>query len=99
MLRHSPDILGRSDQSIVCVVLGHTRWSEPSTSNGWLFKTRFEKEQLVRQRIDSGELVLPFGDFIETENQGYFLVHPPHEPMPRRLQVLIDWLRECAGTQ
>ncbi|SEJ52390.1 LysR family transcriptional regulator, D-serine deaminase activator [Pseudomonas linyingensis] len=57
------------------------------------------REQLVRQRIESGELVLPFGGFIETKGQGYFLVHPPHEPMPRRLQALIDWLRECAGTQ
>ncbi|WP_449433660.1 DNA-binding transcriptional regulator DsdC [Pseudomonas putida] len=54
------------------------------------------REQLVRQRVASGELVLPFGDFVEINKQGYYLVHPPHDPMPRRLQVLIDWLRQAA---
>ncbi|MDT4818935.1 HTH-type transcriptional regulator DsdC [compost metagenome] len=54
------------------------------------------REQLVRQRIESGELVLPFSGFIEASNYGYYLVHPPLDPMPRRLQALIDWLEECA---
>ncbi|MDH4557818.1 DNA-binding transcriptional regulator DsdC [Pseudomonas sp. BN417] len=54
------------------------------------------REQLVRQRIENGELVLPFSGFIEARNYGYYLVHPPLDPMPRRLQALIDWLEECA---
>ena len=52
------------------------------------------REQLVRKRIQDGELVLPFGGFREAVNYGYYLVHPTHETMPKRLQVLIDWLIE-----
>lgn len=55
------------------------------------------REQLVKQRVASGELVLPFGAFIEMAGQGYYLVHPAHDPMPRRLQVLIDWLRQVVS--
>ncbi|NBA93914.1 DNA-binding transcriptional regulator DsdC [Pseudomonas sp. R5(2019)] len=55
------------------------------------------REQLVRERITRGELVLPFGDFVDTPNYGYYLVHPHHDPMPKRLQVLIDWLVESAS--
>lgn len=55
------------------------------------------REHLVRPYLERGELVLPFGGFVEAGGYGYFLVHPPREPMPRRLEALIDWLRECAG--
>ncbi|UOK40261.1 DNA-binding transcriptional regulator DsdC [Pseudomonas palleroniana] len=54
------------------------------------------REQLVRQRVQNGELVLPFGGFREVVNYGYYLVHPTHETMPRRLKALIDWLVEQA---
>ncbi|ANC80814.1 DNA-binding transcriptional regulator DsdC [Pseudomonas putida] len=54
------------------------------------------REQLVKDRIARGELVLPFGGFVDTPNHGYYLVYPHHDPMPKRLQVLIDWLVECA---
>ncbi|WP_060484155.1 DNA-binding transcriptional regulator DsdC [Pseudomonas sp. NBRC 111123] len=57
------------------------------------------REQLVTERIAQGELVLPFGDFLDASNYGYFLVYPHHDPMPKRLQVLIDWLVECATSQ
>lgn len=53
------------------------------------------REQLVRQHLLDGSLVLPFGDFIEANGQGYHLVHRPLDPMPRRLQALIDWLRHA----
>ena len=55
------------------------------------------REQLVRERVARGELVLPFGDFLQVGKQGYYLVHPRHEPMPRRLQVLIQWLKDVAS--
>jgi LysR family D-serine deaminase transcriptional activator len=55
------------------------------------------REQLLRERVASGELVLPFGDFVEVGKHGYYLVHPAHEPMPRRLQVLIEWLGNMAA--
>ncbi|AZL68256.1 DNA-binding transcriptional regulator DsdC [Pseudomonas oryziphila] len=54
------------------------------------------REQLVKARIANGELILPFGDFVAADRCGYYLVHPPHEPMPRRLQVLIEWLQQTA---
>ncbi|NBF06253.1 DNA-binding transcriptional regulator DsdC [Pseudomonas sp. Fl5BN2] len=54
------------------------------------------REQLVRKRIQDGELVLPFGGFREAVNYGYYLVHPAHATMPKRLQALIDWLVEQA---
>ncbi|MCO8160557.1 DNA-binding transcriptional regulator DsdC [Pseudomonas sp. 21LCFQ010] len=55
------------------------------------------RERLVRSHIKRGELVLPFGDFVDCGNHGYYLVHPAHSNMPKRLQVLIDWLRALAG--
>ena len=55
------------------------------------------RQQLVQKRIDRGELILPFGGFTQSGHYDYYLVHPPHDPMPRRLQVLMDWLHECAG--
>ncbi|HYQ49227.1 MAG TPA: DNA-binding transcriptional regulator DsdC, partial [Pseudomonas sp.] len=55
------------------------------------------REQLVRERVARGELVLPFGDFLQVGKHGYYLVHPGHAPMPRRLQVLIQWLRGVAS--
>ncbi|NNA96869.1 DNA-binding transcriptional regulator DsdC [Pseudomonas gessardii] len=54
------------------------------------------REQLVRKRVQDGELVLPFGGFSEAVNYGYYLVHPAHETLPRRLKALIDWLTEQA---
>lgn len=55
------------------------------------------RERLVRPHIERGELVLPFGDFIDCGNHGYYLVHPAQPNMPRRLQVLIDWLQALAS--
>ncbi|SFB41547.1 LysR family transcriptional regulator, D-serine deaminase activator [Collimonas sp. OK607] len=55
------------------------------------------RQQLVQKRIDQGELILPFGSFTQSGHYDYYLVHPPHDPMPRRLQVFIDWLHECAS--
>jgi len=54
------------------------------------------RERLVRPHVARGELVLPFGGFVDTPGHGYHLVHRLHDPMPRRLQTLIDWLLECA---
>lgn len=55
------------------------------------------REQLVKDLIKRGELILPFGDFVDAPDFSYYLIHPPHDPMPRRLQVLIDWLLEVAN--
>ena len=54
------------------------------------------REQLVRKRVQDGELVLPFGGFREAFNYGYYLVHPAHETLPRGVKALIDWLVEQA---
>ncbi|NMZ43106.1 DNA-binding transcriptional regulator DsdC [Pseudomonas proteolytica] len=54
------------------------------------------REQLVRKRVQDGELVLPFGGFRQAVNYGYYLVHPAHQTMPKRLKALIDWLVEQA---
>lgn len=54
------------------------------------------REQLVRKRVQDGELVLPFGGFRQAVNYGYYLVHPAHETLPKRLKALIDWLVEQA---
>lgn len=53
--------------------------------------------RLVRERLASGELILPFGDRWLPGPSAYYLVHPPREPLPGRLQAFIDWLRECAA--
>ena len=55
------------------------------------------RQQLVQKRIDRGELVLPFGGFTQSGHYDYYLVHPPLDPMPRRLHALMDWLHECAS--
>ncbi|PWB31406.1 DNA-binding transcriptional regulator DsdC [Pseudomonas sp. SDI] len=53
------------------------------------------RQRLVQRSLDQGEL-LPFGGFSQTGRYDYFLVHPRRVPMPGRVQVLIDWLQECA---
>jgi len=55
------------------------------------------REQLIKKRIIQGELVLPFGGFVDSPKYSYYLVHPNHEQTPRRLQVLIDWLIKSAN--
>lgn len=50
------------------------------------------RRQLVQPLIDQGLLVLPLGDFESVAGQGYYLVHPPREPMPLRIRVMIEWL-------
>lgn len=55
------------------------------------------RQRLVQSRVDQGELILPFGGFTQPGRYDYFLVHPHRQPMPQRVQVLIDWLKECAG--
>ncbi|KAA8696167.1 hypothetical protein FIV38_28545 [Pseudomonas proteolytica] len=52
--------------------------------------------KLVRKRVQDGELVLPFGGFRQAVNYGYYLVHPAHQTLPKRLKALIDWLVEQA---
>lgn len=54
------------------------------------------RQRLVQRSLDQGELLLPFGGFSQTGRYDYFLVHPRRVPMPGRVQVLIDWLQECA---
>ncbi|MFW0755199.1 DNA-binding transcriptional regulator DsdC [Pseudomonas sp. H11T01] len=53
------------------------------------------RQRLVQRRIDLGELILPFGGFTQPGRYDYFLVHPHRNPVPKRVQVLIDWLHEC----
>ncbi|WP_369958901.1 DNA-binding transcriptional regulator DsdC [Pseudomonas benzenivorans] len=53
--------------------------------------------QLVRERIARGELLLPLGGFAPVGGCAYYLVHPAREPLPLRLQLFIDWLRQCAA--
>lgn len=55
------------------------------------------RQRLVQSRIDQGELIQPFGGFSQPGRYDYFLVHPHRDPMPPRVQVLIDWLKEKAG--
>lgn len=54
------------------------------------------REQLVQKHVQSGELVLPFGGFSQCGHYDYYLVHPPQNTVPKRLQVFMNWLRECA---
>ena len=54
------------------------------------------RQQLVQKRVDRGELVLPFGGFSQCGHYDYYLVHPPLSTVPKRLQVLMNWLSECA---
>jgi LysR family D-serine deaminase transcriptional activator len=55
------------------------------------------REQLVREKLNSGKLILPFGGFERSGNYDYYIVHPPLDPMPRRLHAFIDWLQACAA--
>lgn len=55
------------------------------------------RQRLVQPLIDQGLLVLPLGGFEPTAGQGYYLVHPPREPVPLRVQVMIEWLLEQTG--
>lgn len=54
------------------------------------------RQQLVQKRVDRGELVLPFGGFSQCGPYDYYLVHPPLNAIAKRLQVFMNWLRECA---
>lgn len=54
------------------------------------------RQRLVQRHLDHGELVLPLGGFTQPGRYEYFLVHPHREPMPKRVQVVIDWLKKCA---
>jgi len=54
------------------------------------------RSQLVQQRLERGELILPFGGFALASRCHYQLVHPALEPMPGRLQVFIAWLHASA---
>ena len=54
------------------------------------------RQQLVQKRVDRGELVLPFGGFSRCGHYDYYLVHPPLGTVPKRLQVLMNWLHGCA---
>lgn len=53
--------------------------------------------RLVRERLASGELLLPFGAAWLPAPSAYYLVHPARDSLPGRVQAFIDWLRECAA--
>ncbi|WP_300653273.1 DNA-binding transcriptional regulator DsdC [Pseudomonas sp.] len=55
------------------------------------------RSRLVQQRLERGELILPFGGFALASRCQYQLVHPALESMPNRLQVFIDWLHKCVA--
>ena len=57
------------------------------------------RQQLVQKRVDRGELVLPFGGFRQYGHYDYYLVHPPLNVVPKRLQVFMNWLHMCAQEQ
>ena len=50
------------------------------------------RRQLVQPWVDSGQLVLPFGDFSLASPQAYYLVHSGRAALPARVQALFDWL-------
>jgi len=54
------------------------------------------RECLVQKRINSGELVLPYGDFSQPCPYGYYLIYPPTNTLPDRIKVFIAWLRKEA---
>lgn len=54
------------------------------------------REQLVKEHLQRGELILPFGDFVDMPGYGYYLVHPAHAAMPRRLAAFMEWVVETA---
>ncbi|MNP27793.1 DNA-binding transcriptional regulator DsdC [compost metagenome] len=53
------------------------------------------RQRLVQPLLDQGALILPLVGFSQTPGQGYYLVHPPHDPLPLRLRVMIEWLQGC----
>ncbi|MNJ70148.1 DNA-binding transcriptional regulator DsdC [compost metagenome] len=55
------------------------------------------RQRLVQRYLDQGELMLPLGGFTQPGRYEYFLVYPHRDPLPKRVQVLCDWLKECAG--
>ena len=55
------------------------------------------RSRLVQQRLERGELILPFGGFALASRCHYQLLHPALEPMPSRLQAFIAWLHECVA--
>lgn len=51
---------------------------------------------LVADRIESGEIVAPFGAWM-TESAAYYLVHPEHMPLRPVTKLFMTWLvKECA---
>ncbi|QHF29059.1 DNA-binding transcriptional regulator DsdC [Pseudomonas sp. R32] len=54
------------------------------------------RQRLVQPLLDQGALILPLGGFSQAAGQGYYLVHPPREPLAQRVRVMVEWLRECA---
>ncbi|MDN0075285.1 DNA-binding transcriptional regulator DsdC [Crenobacter sp. SG2303] len=54
------------------------------------------RQRLVQAQLDRGELMLPFGPFTLSGHYAYYLVHPSKDALPKRLQLFIDWLHECA---
>lgn len=54
------------------------------------------REQLVQKRMGRGELVLTFSGFRRSAHYDDYLVHPPLAAIPKRLQVFMNWLHECA---
>ncbi|WP_425251552.1 DNA-binding transcriptional regulator DsdC [Janthinobacterium sp. NFX145] len=50
------------------------------------------RRQLVQPWLDSGQLILPFGDFSLASPQAYYLVHSGRAALPARVQALFDWL-------
>lgn len=51
------------------------------------------RQRLVQGPLERGELIAPLGGFTQPGRHDYYLVYPPREAIPRRLQVLIDWLQ------
>ncbi|HEK1685128.1 TPA: DNA-binding transcriptional regulator DsdC [Pseudomonas putida] len=54
------------------------------------------REQLVKAALSRGELIAPWGCFQSANDYAYYLVHPPLDPLPRRMEVLVDWLKQHA---
>ncbi|WP_084294797.1 DNA-binding transcriptional regulator DsdC [Asaia prunellae] len=54
------------------------------------------RERIVRSSIASGDLITPFGDFVNIENYGYYAVYPKKVQTSARLKVFLDWLHKQA---
>ncbi|MGU7773426.1 DNA-binding transcriptional regulator DsdC [Burkholderia sp. MR1-5-21] len=55
------------------------------------------RQRLVQQRIDRGELVLPFGAFSQRSPYSYYVVCPAMPAMPLRTSVFVAWLNDKRG--